>query len=170
MNYKNPSHSLTIMSEMVMPNDTNPLHNLMGGILLKWMDVAGAVAAFKHAGTICVTASVDNVSFDKPIRLGDIVTIVAKVTRAFNSSMEIFIEVWSENTEHEKHKCNEAYYTFVALDGNGGKRKVDEIFPITDDEKKQFDDALSRREMRLVLSGRMKAHESKSLKKMFSIT
>src|SRR5690242_8762849 len=122
---KSPSDSHTIMNELVLPNDTNTLNNLMGGKLLHWMDICAAITAQKHAGKTVVTASVDSVSFGKSIRLGDVVTLEAKVTRAFNSSMEIHISVDAASIPTgEKYKSNEAYYTFVALDRNGAPLKV----------------------------------------------
>jgi acyl-CoA hydrolase len=167
MNVKTPSYSRTIMTEIVLPNDTNALQNLRGGKILHWMDIASAIAAGKHAQAIVVTVSVDQVSFENPIKIGDVVTIEAKVTRAFNSSIETYIEVWAENlpTKH-RYKCNTAYYTFVALDSNGRPRKVDEVLPESDEEKLQFEGAIKRRELRLILAGRKKATESDILKKM----
>ena len=156
------------MTEIVLPNDTNALHNLRGGKILHWMDIASAIAAGKHSNSIVVTASVDNVSFENPIKLGDVVTITAKVTRAFNTSLETHIEVWAENLPSQtRYRCNEAYYTFVALDSNGRPRKVNPLTPETDEEKKQYEGALRRRELRLVLAGRMKPSEAKELKAMF---
>src|ERR1700733_5237009 len=116
MKTKTPKESYTISTQIVLPNDTNVLGNLMGGRLLHWMDIAAAIAAHRHCGRVVVTASVNNVSFNQPIRLGEIVTLQAKVSRAFTSSMEIFIDVWVENnTTGTKKKCNEAIYTFVAV-------------------------------------------------------
>src|ERR1700739_3356427 len=115
MEIKRPSDSLTVMNELVLPNDTNTLHNLMGGRLLHWMDICSAIAAQKHANAICVTAAVNNVAFNQAIKLGDVVTLQAKCVRSFNTSMEIHIEVWRQNLkEGNKVKCNEAFYTFVA--------------------------------------------------------
>jgi acyl-CoA hydrolase len=156
------------MTEIVLPNDTNALHNLRGGKILHWMDIASAIAAGKHSNSIVVTASVDNVSFENPIKLGDVVTITAKVTRNFNTSLETHIEVWAENLPSQtRYRCNEAYYTFVALDSNGRPRKVNFLSPETDEEKRQFESALRRRELRLVLAGRLKPSDAKELKAMF---
>ena len=111
---KTPSQSATIMNELVLPNDTNTLNNLMGGRLLHWMDIVAAIAGQKHSNRTVVTASVDSVSFNQGIGLGDVVTLTSYVTRAFNTSMEVFIEVWCENIpKGTRFKCNEAYYTFV---------------------------------------------------------
>lgn len=165
---KTPKDSVTTMTEIVLPNDTNALHNLRGGKILHWMDIACAIAAGKHSNAVVVTASVDFVSWENPIKLGDVVTILAKVTRTFNTSLEVFTEVWAENLPSQtRYKCNEAYYTFVALDSNGKPKKAVTLVPETEDEKKQFELALRRRELRLVLAGRMKATDAKELKAMF---
>ena len=120
MEAKKPTDSLTIMTELVLPNDTNLLGNLMGGRLLYWMDIASALAASKHANSSVVTASVDNVSFKQPIKLGSVITIEAKVTRAFKTSMEVHMVVYAQTLRHgKKIMTNEAFYTFVALDENG---------------------------------------------------
>lgn len=156
------------MNELVLPNDTNTFNNLMGGRLLHWMDIVAAITAQKHSGKIVVTASVDSVSFSKSIRLGDVVTMEASVSRSFNSSMEIHINVWAENIPTgEKFKSNEAYYTFVALDRNGAPLKVPQIKPETEDEQKRYDGALRRRQLRLVLAGKMKPAEANELKALF---
>lgn len=166
---KTPQDSHTIMNELVLPNDTNTLNNLMGGRLLHWMDIVAAIAAQKHSGKTVVTASVDSVSFGKSIRLGDVVTLEAKVSRSFNTSMEIHIVVHAENIPSgEKFKSNEAYYTFVALDRNGSPLKVPGIKPNTDDEQKRFEGALRRRQLRLVLAGKMKPDDATELKALFS--
>jgi acyl-CoA hydrolase len=171
MNAKTPSESKVIMTEIVLPNDTNALHNLRGGKILHWMDIASAIAAGKHANSVVVTASVDNVSFENPIKLGDVVTITAKVTRVFNTSLETHIEVWAENLPSQtRYRCNEAYYTFVSLDSNGRPRKVPPLVPETEEEKKQFEGALRRRELRLVLAGRMRPEDAKELKALFTST
>lgn len=165
---KTPSQSVTIMNELVLPNDTNTLNNLMGGRLLHWMDIVAAITAQKHSGKIVVTASVDSVSFGKSIKLGDVVTLEAKVSRSFNTSMEIHIAVWAENIPSgEKFKSNEAYYTFVALDRNGAPVKVAELKPETEDEQKKYDGALRRRQLRLILAGKMKPDEATELKALF---
>src|SRR5215213_4210684 len=112
MKSKTAKESVTIQTEMVLPNDTNVLGNLMGGKLLHWMDIVSAIAAHRHCNRVVVTAAVNNVSFSQPIRLGEIVTLQAKISRAFTSSMEVFIDVWVEdNTQGIKKKCNEAIYT-----------------------------------------------------------
>lgn len=165
---KTPEQSLTIMNELVLPNDTNTLNNLMGGRLLHWMDICSAIAAQKHCNRTVVTASVDSVSFGESIQLGNVITIEAKVTRAFRTSMEVHIDVWSEDIPRKRRvHCNEAYYTFVAVDGNGSPINVPKIKPETEQEQKWFDGALRRRQLRLILGGRMKPDEATELKALF---
>jgi acyl-CoA hydrolase len=168
MSTKTPKETEAIMSEVVLPNDTNALHNLRGGKILHWMDIASAIAAGRHAGAVVVTASVDNVSFENPIKTGDVVTIRAKVTRTFRTSIETYIEVVAENIPTgTTYKCNTAYYTFVALDSNGRPKPVAQIAPETEDEQKKYDSAIRRRELRLVLAGRMKPEDAKELQLFF---
>ena len=158
------------MTELVLPNDTNTLNNLMGGRLMHWMDVVSAIAGQKHCNSIVVTASVDNISFRTPIQLGNVVTLKAKVTRAFNTSVEVRIDVDAENIpEGKKVASNSAYFTFVAVDKNGNPVEIPEVVPETEEEKAQYDGALRRRQVRLILSGRMKPEEAKELKSLFDI-
>ncbi|WP_432708040.1 acyl-CoA thioesterase [Pedobacter sp.] len=165
---KHPKQSFTVMNELVLPNDTNTLNNLMGGRLLHWMDIAAAISAQKHSNRIVVTASVDNVSFKQAIKLGDVITIEALVTRAFNTSMEVRLDVWAENIPSgTRHKSNEAFYTFVALDENGKTVPVPEIIPETALEQELYDGALRRRQLRLVLGGKMQAKDANELKAIF---
>ncbi len=165
---KKASESLVIMTELVLPNDTNTFGNLMGGRLMYWMDIASALAAMKHCGAPVVTASVDNISFENSIKLGNVVHIEAKVTRAFNSSMEVHMKVWGEDAIHQhRYKSNEAYYTFVALDPNGKPKQVSKLVAETDEEKELFAGALRRRQLRLVLGGKMKATDAQELKALF---
>lgn len=165
---KFPSQSATVMTEMVLPNDTNNLGNLMGGNLLHWMDICSAIAAGKHANTISVTAAVDNVSFQHPIARGAIVTLVSRVTRAFNTSMEVYIEVYSETmASQEKVLTNTAYYTFVALGGDGLPKTVVPIQPETDEDHRRFEGALRRRELRLLLAGRLQPKDTPALRALF---
>jgi acyl-CoA hydrolase len=167
-NKKFAKESFTIMNELVLPNDTNTLNNLMGGKLLHWMDIAAAISAQKHCNRIVVTASVDNVSFKQPIKLGDVITIEAKVTRSFKTSVEVRLDVWAENIPTgARQKSNEAYYTFVALDDNNKTVPVPELVPETSVEIELFDGALRRRQLRLVLVGKMKPEEATELKKIF---
>jgi len=165
---KKPSESLVIMTELVLPNDTNLFGNLMGGRLMYWMDIASALAATKHSGSPVVTASVDNISFETPIKIGNVVHIEAKVTRAFNSSMEVHMKVWGEDAIQQiKYKSNEAYYTFVALDAAGKPKAVNPITPETDEDKRLFDGALRRRQLRLILGGKMKPQDAEELRALF---
>ncbi len=156
------------MNELVLPNDTNMLHNLMGGRLLHWMDIAAAITAQKHCNRIVVTASVDNVSFKQPIKLGDVVTIEARVTRAFNTSVEVRLDVWAENVPSAtRNKSNEAYFTFVALDAEGKTVAVPELVPETTEEKELYAGALRRRQLRLILGGKMQPNDALELKALF---
>tara|TARA_B110000238_G_scaffold64619_1_gene71029 strand:- start:1279 stop:1788 length:510 start_codon:yes stop_codon:yes gene_type:complete len=169
MKSKRAQESLSITTEIVLPNDTNNLNNLMGGRLLHWMDVTTAIAAHRHCGRIVVTAAVNNVSFTKAIPAGSIVTLEAKVTRAFTSSMEVIVDVWMENNQHKgKVKCNEAIYTFVAVDQLGNPIDVPGLIAETEEEKSRFTAALRRRQLSLVISGRMKPNEATELKALFN--
>jgi acyl-CoA hydrolase len=157
------------MTEIVLPNDTNVFGNLMGGRLMYWMDIAAAIAAQRHCNAPVVTASVDNISFENPIKLGNTVHVEAKVSRAFNTSMEVHLKVWGEDfTQKHKYKSNEAYYTFVALDAERKPAKVPELVPETEDEKKIFEGALRRRQLRLILGGKMKPDDAEELKALFN--
>jgi|TARA_B100000902_G_scaffold138678_1_gene136818 acyl-CoA hydrolase len=169
MQPKNPKESRATLTEIVLPNDTNNLNNLMGGRLLHWMDIASAITAHRHCNRTCVTASVNNVSFEHPIPRGSIVTLEANISRAFTSSMEVFIDVWIEDRlSGTKTKCNEAIYTFVAVDAMGKPIKVPEVSPETDLEKNRFESALRRRQLSLILANRMKPEEATELKALFS--
>ena len=168
MEGRHPQDSLVVMTELVLPNDTNLYGNLMGGRLMYWMDIAAALAAGKHCNAPVVTASVHNISFESPIKLGNVVHIEAKVTRAFNTSMEIHMKVWGEDFTHQyKYKSNEAYYTFVALDPNRKPRPVPAVIPQTEEENKLFDGALRRRQLRLILGGKMKPDDAQELRALF---
>lgn len=148
---KTPKQSETIMTEVVCPNDTNPMGILQGGKLVQWMDIASAVCAQNHAEHICVTASIDSVKFKVPAKIGDIITIKAKITRAYESSMEIFVQAWSKKVISQKaYLINEAYFTFVAIDDNGQPCIVDSIKPKTKEEQEQFLKALKRKKQRLI--------------------
>ena len=169
MTPKKPKDTVTVMSELVLPNDTNTLGNLMGGRLMHWMDIAAALACMRHCGCPVVTASADNISFEAPVRLGNVLTIEATVSRAFNTSLEVYLKVHGEDIPTQfKYLSNEAYMTFVALDPNGKPRKVPELIPETEEEIKRHEGALRRRQLRLILSGRMKPVEATELKKLFS--
>lgn len=158
------------MTELVLPNDTNTLNNLMGGRLMHWMDIVSAIAAQRHSNKIVVTASVDNISFRSPILLGNVVTLKAKVTRAFSTSMEVRIDVEAEDVPSgRKFESNAAYFTFVALDASGRPAEIPEIETETEEEKELYSGALRRRQLRLILAGRMKPSEAKELKSIFDI-
>ncbi len=165
---KTPQDSYTTMNEIVLPNDTNTLGNLMGGRLLHWMDICAAITAQKHSNQIVVTASVDSVSFNEAIRLGDVVSLRSYVSRAFNTSMEVFIEVFAENIPRgESIKCNEAYYTFVALDSRQRPVQVPELKATEPEHLLKYDGALRRRQIRLILAGKMKPEDATELKNLF---
>ena len=165
---KTPADSKIIMTELVLPNDTNVFGNLMGGRLMYWMDIAAALCACKHCNTPVVTASVDNISFENPIKLGNAVHIHASMSRVFTTSMEVHLKVWGEDfINQQKYKSNEAYYTFVSLDQNRKPMTVPGLSPETAEEIKLFDGALRRRQLRLVLGGKMKAEDARELRALF---
>ena len=166
---KKASESLVMMTEIVLPNDTNTFGNLMGGRLMYWMDIAAAISGTKHCNAPVVTASVDNISFTNPIRLGNVVHIEAKVTRAFSTSMEVHLNVWGEDIiQQYRYKSNEAYYTFVALDPSSKPTSVPKLEPETEEENLLFESALRRRQLRLILGGKMKPVDAVELKALFT--
>lgn len=165
---KSPKESLTIITDIVLPGETNPLGNLFGGELLARMDRACSIAARRHSRRIVVTASVNHVAFNKVVPVGSVVTIEAKVSRAFRSSMEIYVDVWIEDREsQERSKVNEGIYTFVAVDNTGTPVSIPKIEPETQLEKERYEGALRRKQLSLVLSGKMKASEATELKALF---
>ena len=167
---KTPKESLVSMTELVLPNDTNTLNNLMGGRLMHWMDIVSAISAQKHANRIVVTASVDNISFKHAIQLGHVVTLKAKVTRSFNSSMEVRIDVEAEDVPAgKKIESNSAFFTFVAMDELGNPVPVPEVEPETDEERALYESALRRRQLRLILGGRMNPNDATELKSLFDV-
>jgi acyl-CoA hydrolase len=162
--------TLTVTTKVVLPNETNNMDNLFGGQLLAWMDINASVSAYRLCHRNVTTAAVNNVSFDRPIPVGAIVTLESKVTRSFKSSMEIFTEVYMENPRGEKGeriKCNESIYTFVALDYDGKPVSVPELVPETEEEKQRYDAALRRRQLSLILAGRIKPNDATELKALF---
>ena len=168
MQAKAPKESKTVLTDLVLPSETNPLNNLFGGELLARMDRAAGIAARRHSRRIVATAAVNNVSFGKPVPLGSVVTVEAKVSRAFNSSMEVFLDVWIDDRESGlKSKANEAIYTFVAVDETGRPVPVPPIQPETELEKERYDGALRRRQLSLVLAGKMKPEDATELKALF---
>ena len=169
-NQKFAKDSVTIMTEMVLPNDTNTLNNLMGGRLMHWMDIVAVIAAQKHCNRIVVTASADSISFKEPINLGNVVTLRSQVTRAFTSSMEVFIEVTAEDIPaNKKIMTHRAFFTFVAVDQNGKPIEVPEVIPETAEEIEFFEGALRRRQLRLVLAQRMKPEDAVELRAIFNL-
>ncbi len=167
---KKVADSRTVMTELIMPNDTNPMGNLMGGYLMRWMDIACAICAGKHCEAHVVTAAVDHISFQNPIMLGDVITLEANVTRAFNTSVEVYVEVFASNLKGQQpRRCNHAYFTFVALDD---ERKnpipVPPVLPLSNEEQNLYDSAARRREFRLILSGRIKPKDATEVRKFFA--
>jgi acyl-CoA hydrolase len=168
MQPKTPSQSLTILTDVVLPGETNPLNNLFGGELLARMDRAASISARRHSRSITVTASVNHVAFNRSIPLGSVVTVEAKVSRSFRSSMEIYIDVWVEDMESgTRSKANEAIYTFVAVDTMGHPIEVAPLLPETELEKTRFEAALRRKQLSLVLAGKMRPADATELKALF---
>lgn len=169
MRPRTPSESRSIITDLVLPGETNPLGQMFGGELLARMDRAASIAASRHSRHLVTTVSVNNVSFNKPIPLGSIVTIEASVSRAFSSSMEIFLDVWLEDRQSgSKSKVNEAIYTFVAIDKTNKPVTVPPIKPESDLEIERYEAALRRKQLSLVLAGKMKAQDAKELKALFA--
>ena len=169
METKHPKDSRTIITDLVLPSETNPIGNLFGGELLARMDRAASIAARRHSRRIVVTASVNHVAFNKMIPVGSVVTVEAKVSRAFTSSMEVYMDVWIEDRESGiRSKANEGIYTFVAVDEMGQPVPVPEIVPETGLEKERYDAALRRRQLSLVVAGKMKPHDATELKALFN--
>jgi acyl-CoA hydrolase len=167
---KKISESRTVMTEMVMPNDANPMGNLMGGYLMRWMDIAAAICAGRHCEAHVVTAAVDHISFQKPIKVGEVITLEASVTRAFSSSVEIYVEVFANDIKGQNpRRCNHAYFTFVALD-DSKKTPIEAppVIPLSSEEQSRYDGAARRRELRLILSGRIKAKDATEIRKYFA--
>ncbi|WP_298485278.1 acyl-CoA thioesterase [uncultured Maribacter sp.] len=168
MQSKKPSASITYNTDMVLPSETNALNNLFGGELLARMDRAASIAAGRHSGHVTVTASVNHVAFNKSVPLGSILAIEAKVSRAFTTSMEVYIDVWLEDRSNgTRIKANEAIYTFVAVDETGKPTKVPQLIPETELEKERFNGALRRKQLSLVLAGKMKPNEATELRALF---
>jgi len=168
MKARKASETLAITTKVVLPNDTNTLGNLFGGQLLAWMDLIASVSAHRHSKRVVVTASVNNVSFNSPISHSSIVTIEAKVSRAFNSSMEVFVDVFVEDhVTGVRSKSNEAIYTFVAVDQNGGPIQVPELIPETKEEVERYEGALRRKQLALILAGKMSPKDATELRALF---
>lgn len=168
MTPRTPSESRTTLTDLVLPSETNPIGNMFGGELLARMDRAASIAARRHSRQIVVTVSVNHVAFNKMIPLGSVVTVEASISRAFNTSMEVYMDVWLEDRQSgERSKANEAIFTFVAVDEQGHPVQVPEIIPQTPLEQERFAAALRRRQLSLVLAGKLKAHDATELKAIF---
>lgn len=169
MKPKKASESFTTNIELVMPNDTNNLGNLFGGKLLQWLDITAAIAAQRHSGRVVVTSTINNVSFNQPIKQGSLVSMEAKISRAFTTSMEVYIDVHVEDSiKGTREKCNEAIFTFVAVDQNGTPLPVPELIPETEEEKKRYDGALRRKQLALIIAGKMQPNDATELKALFA--
>ncbi len=168
MSPRSPKETRTVITDLVLPSETNPIGNMFGGELLARMDRAASISARRHSRRIVVTASVNHVAFNKMIPLGSVVTVEAHVSRAFKSSMEVYMDVWIEDRESGlRSKANEAIYTFVAVDEMGNPVPVPPLKPETDLEKERFDAALRRKQLSLVLAGKMKPEQATELKALF---
>lgn len=149
--------SISEMTEIVLPNDANPLNALLGGRLMHWIDLAGAMAAHRHSRAYVVTASIDHMDFLVPVRVGDFVVLRSSVNRVFHTSMEVGVKVWVENYRSQQHHhVSSAYLTFVAIDASGNKVTVPPVVPETEDQKRRYDGAARRREIRRAESARRK--------------
>ncbi len=147
---KTPSESEVHMTHLVLPNDTNQLGNLLGGRLMHWIDIAAALTAMKHAARVCVTASVDEISFNEPIKLGHMVHLRSVITRAFRTSMEVKVDVWREDPLNDsKAHTSSAYLTFVGIDQYGKPLPAPPVEPESDEERSLYEEAAIRREARL---------------------
>jgi acyl-CoA hydrolase len=166
---KTPSESASVLTNLVLPGETNMLNNLFGGELLARMDRISSIAAKRHSESFqVVTASVNHVSFNTPIPLGSIVKLEAKVTRAFNSSMEIYVDVWIDDpVKQSMTKTNNGIYTFVAVDHENKPVAVPQIQPETPEEIERFEAALRRKQLSLILAGKLLPSEAHELKALF---
>ena len=168
MKSKKAIESLTVMTNIVLPNETNSLRNLFGGELLAKMDRCASISAARHCERRVVTASVNHVSFNHPIPEGGIVVLESKVSRAFSTSMEIYVDVWLDDPiAGKKTHSNAGIYTFVAVDEFNKPVPIPQMEPETEEEIERFEAAQRRKELSLILSGRMKPEESVELKKLF---
>lgn len=166
---KTPSESASVLTNLVLPGETNMLNNLFGGELLARMDRISSIAAKRHSESYqVVTASVNHVSFNTPVPLGSIVKLEAKVTRAFNSSMEVYVDVWIDDpVKQSMTKSNNGIYTFVAVDKDNKPVAVPQIQPETEEEQERYDAALRRKQLSLILAGKLKPSEAHELKALF---
>lgn len=154
------AESQSEMAEVVLPNDTNPLGNLLGGRLMHFIDIAGAMACHRHARSYVVTASMDHLDFLSPVHVGDLLILKSSVNRAFKTSMEVGVKVYVENyiTGASRH-VSSAYLTFVAVDREGRRLPVPPIIPETEEEKHRFEGALRRRQSREAEAQRRSSHK-----------
>lgn len=163
-----PKETIAISTHFVLPNDTNMLNNLFGGTLMAWMDEIASISAHRACRRVVVTAAVNNVSFKAPIPLGAMVTLEAKVSRTFTSSMEVVVDVFVEDAiSGKKNKSNQAILNFVAVDGIGRPIEVPELIPETENENKRYEAALRRKQLSLILAGKMKPGDATELKALF---
>ena len=170
MTTKYPADSKTVVTSSVLPSETNAIHTLFGGELLARMDRTASITAQRHSESVVVTASVNHVAFKHAIPLGSIVTIEAKVSRAFKTSMEIYLDVWfTDNNFNKPVKANEAIFTFVAVDETRKPVEVPRLIPQTKQEKTRYASALRRRQLSLVLAGKLKPEQATELKALFDI-
>lgn len=162
---KTVAHSRCVITEIVLPIDINGLGNLMGGRLLYLMDKCAAISAQRHANLVCVTASVDSVEFKSPIHQNEVIVIESWVNRAFRTSMEVELRVVAENPREQTTRlCNRAFFTFVALNAEGVPTAVPALHPETDEEHHNYEQAAKRREVRLMLAGRLKLNDAQHIK------
>ncbi len=170
MTTKYPADSKTVVTSSVLPSETNAIHTLFGGELLARMDRTASITAQRHSESVVVTASVNHVAFKHAIPLGSIVTIEAKVSRAFKTSMEIYLDVWfTDNNFNKPVKANEAIFTFVAVDETRKPVEIPRLIPQTKQEKTRYASALRRRQLSLVLAGKLKPEQATELKALFDI-
>jgi acyl-CoA hydrolase len=147
--------SISEMAELVLPNVANPLNALLGGRLMHWIDLAGGIAAHRHSRQYVVTASIDHMDFLVPVRVGDLVILRSSVNRVYHTSMEVGVKVWVEHYRSEENiHVSSAYLTFVAVDAAGNRVAVPPVIPETEDEKRRYEDAAHRRELRRKESAR----------------
>lgn len=167
---KTPSDSVSVLTNLVLPGETNMLQNLFGGELLARMDRISSIAAKRHSESFSVvTASVNHVSFNTPVPLGSILKLEAKVTRAFTSSMEVYVDVWIDDPiKQELIKSNNGIYTFVAVDADNKPVPVPQIKPETEEEMERYDAALRRKQLSLILAGKMNPKDAHELKALFN--
>lgn len=143
------SDSQSEMTEIILPNDTNTLGNLLGGRLMHFIDLVGAMAAYRHSRTHVVTASMDHIDFIQPVHVGDLLTLKSSVNRAFSTSMEVGVKAWAEDTRAGVYRhVASAYLVFVAIDAAGGRVRVPALAPETPDEQRRYEGAMRRRENR----------------------